>query len=129
MDVRIIVGLAIVASIAMACSVGASGPTGSPVAASPGPNTLAIAADELRFSTTLLRAPAGEAFRIVFDNQESAPHNVSIYRAPSATEKILAEEPFGGPRVVTYELPALGPGLYHFRCDVHPDMNGTLTVE
>lgn len=28
-----------------------------------------------------------------------------------------------------YEIPALERGEYFFRCDVHPDMIGTLVVE
>jgi plastocyanin len=27
---------------------------------------------------------------------------------------------------VMYDVPALDPGTYFFRCDVHPQMNGTL---
>jgi len=30
--------------------------------------------------------------------------------------------------MVTYDVPALAPGSYFFRCDVHPDMAGELTV-
>jgi plastocyanin len=26
-------------------------------------------------------------------------------------------------------VPALDPGTYFFKCDVHPDMNGTIVVE
>jgi plastocyanin len=75
-----------------------------------------------------LTAPADKPFQIVFDNQEAALHNVAIYRDASAAEKVLVEEPFSGPAVVTYEVPALGAGTYFFRCDVHPDMRGNLTV-
>jgi hypothetical protein len=71
------------------------------------PDALTIAARDLTFSTTTLASPAGKPFQIVFDNQESEPHNVAIYSDPSATQDVFVEEPFGGPRVVTYDVPAL----------------------
>jgi plastocyanin len=117
--------LAALAVMVAGCLGSSSSPTVQPSA---DPNALAIAARDLAFSTNALSAPAGEPFRIVFDNQESAPHNVAIYRDPSAAEKVFVEEPFGGPRVVVYDVPALEPGNYFFRCDVHPDMQGTLAV-
>lgn len=108
-----------------ACSGSAASATEPP---SIDPDALTISANDLKFSTATLSAPAGEPFQIVFDNQEAAPHNVAIYRDASATDKVLVEEPFGGPRSVTYSVPALEPGSYFYRCDVHPDMKGTLTV-
>jgi plastocyanin len=68
-----------------------------------------------------------EPFQIAFDNQESEPHNVAIY-GDSATEKVFGSDPFSGPAVVNYDVPALAPGSYFFRCDVHPNMAGELTV-
>lgn len=113
-----IVGLA-------ACSAGSAGRTVEP---SIDPDALTIAADDLEFSTSRLSAPADEPFQVAFDNQESAPHNVAIYRDESASEMMFGSEPFSGPAVVTYDVPALAPGTYFFRCDVHPDMAGELSV-
>ena len=106
-----------------ACSVGSSGPT---VAPSIDPDALMISAKDLKFSTSTLSAPADEPFQIAFDNQESALHNVAIYRNSSAAEKVFRSDPFSGPAVVTYDVPPLAPGSYYFRCDVHPDMSGEL---
>jgi plastocyanin len=111
-----------------ACSAGSTGSSGQPVAPSIDPDALLITADDLAFSTRTLSAPADEPFQIAFDNQESAPHNVAIYGDDSATEKVFGSDPFSGPAVVTYDVPALAPGSYFFRCDVHPDMAGELTV-
>jgi plastocyanin len=119
-------GLTILAMVIVAACSGASGnPTPS---ASIDPDALTIEARDLAFSTSALTAPAGSPFQIAFDNQEGAPHNVAIYRDASASEPILVEEPFAGPRVVIYAVPGLAPGSYFFRCDVHPNMQGTLTV-
>jgi plastocyanin len=108
-----------------ACSAGSSGRAVEP---SIDPDALTIAAKGLAFSTSTLSAPADAPFQIAFDNQESAPHNVAIYRDSSATEKVFGSDPFSGPAVVRYDVPPLAPGTYFFRCDVHPDMSGQLTV-
>jgi plastocyanin len=111
-----------------ACSSGANAATPSGPPQSVDPNALQISAKDLKFSTSTLNAPAEVAFSIVFDNQESAPHNVAIYKDQGASQKVLVEEPFGGPKVVTYHVGPLAAGSYFFRCDVHTDMKGTLTV-
>jgi plastocyanin len=121
--------LTIIAALALAaCSAGSSGSSGQPIAPSIDPDALRIAADDGAFSTLTLSAPADEPFQIAFDNQESAPHNVAIYSDDSATEKVFGSDPFGGPAVVTYDVPALALGSYFFRCDVHPGMAGELIV-
>ena len=111
-----------------ACSTGSAGSSGGPAGPSVDPNALTISAKDLKFSTSTLSAPADEPFQIAFDNQEGAPHNVAIYRDSSAAELLFGEDPFSGPAVVVYEVPALAPGTYFFRCDVHPEMSGELTA-
>jgi plastocyanin len=126
---RRLVGMLGFSVLALAIVAGCSGASGNPTPPSSiDSDALTVTARNLAFSTSALSAPAGTPFQIAFENQEGIPHNVSIYRNESAEEKILVEEPFAGPRVVMYSLPALAPGDYFFRCDVHPDMNGTLTV-
>ena len=34
-----------------------------------------------------------------------------------------------GPATTTYKVDALPAGTYFFRCDVHPQMNGTFVVK
>ena len=111
--------------IVAACSVGSSSRAAEP---SIDPNALSISANNLVFSTDTLSAPADQPFQIAFDNQEGAPHNVAIYRDSSAAEKVFGEDPFSGPAVVVYDIPALAAGAYFFRCDVHPDMSGELAA-
>jgi plastocyanin len=107
------------------CSTASGGPAAAP---SVDPNALRIDAKDLAFSTSNLSAPAEEPFQIAFDNQESAPHNVAIYRDASAGEKLFGSDPFSGPALVVYDVPALDAGTYFFRCDVHPDMAGELVA-
>jgi plastocyanin len=120
-------GLLLLALVLVACGGATAAPTGSQPPADP--DALQISAKDLKFSTDKLTAPAGEAFQIAFDNQEGAPHNVAIYTDASAATKVFAEEPFGGPKKVVYSVPALDAGSYFFRCDLHPDMKGTLEAK
>jgi plastocyanin/uncharacterized membrane protein len=83
--------------------------------------------DDQRFIPSTLAVPAGEPFVVAFRNEDGGvPHNVGIYRDDSAEESLFVGDLVDGPTTVTYELPALDPGAYFFRCDVHPQMNGTL---
>ncbi len=105
---------------------GTAAATGGP--ATPGPDgAIVVTADNLEFSTDRIGAPAGEAFTIEFTNQEGAPHNIAIYTDESRSEQIFAGEVIGQ-ESITYEIPALEAGDYYFQCDVHPEMNGTLTA-
>ena len=108
-----------------ACSATAAPATPPPSVAA---DAIQISSKNLEFSTDRLEAPAGRPFQIVYDNQEGAPHNVAIYRTEAATEKVFAEDPFSGPKTVVYSVPALQAGTYFFRCDVHPNMKGSLAV-
>jgi plastocyanin len=122
-----VLGLTALALILVACSGGAGGSSGPAPSVNPG--ALQISAKDLKFSTSTLTAKADTATQIVFDNQEAAPHNVAIYQDESASQAFLKEDVFGGPKQVVYNVPALAAGSYFFRCDLHPDMKGTYTVQ
>ena len=124
-------GLLSLAAVLAACS-GAS--TGSPAAsagasASAAGDAVTVTARDLKFGQTEITVPADEAFDLVFDNQEGAPHNVAIYADSSASTKISVGEIFSGPAQKTQTVPALAAGTYFFRCDVHPDMQGSIVAE
>jgi plastocyanin len=84
----------------------------------------AIAAQDLAFDRSELVVPAGRAFSLTFDNQDSASHNVSIADATGSV--VFAGEIFSGPAIRRYAVPALEAGRYAFRCDVHPGMAGVV---
>ena len=95
--------------------------------AEPG-EAVAIAAQGLAFDTEELSLPAGAPTVIAFDNQDTAPHNVSIY-TESGGDALFQGEVITGPDQIDYEVPPQEPGEYFFQCDVHPTtMTGTLTV-
>jgi hypothetical protein len=85
------------------------------------------AVNDQSFVRARVRAPANRPFEISFANRDDGtPHNVAIYTDESATEKWFSGDLVEGPATVTYHVPALEEGAYFFRCDVHPQMNGTL---
>jgi cytochrome c oxidase subunit 2 len=89
-----------------------------------------IAADRIAFDKPCLTAEAGKPFTLRFDNKEPVLHNVTIFEGADAnTRPVLREPPFTGPRVETYQVPALKAGRHFYRCDVHPEaMTGTLVA-
>jgi nitrite reductase (NO-forming) len=103
----------------------------SSAACAPGGTKLTIDASNAAFSTDCLAAPAGKAFTIAFDNRDAGvPHNVSIYTDDSASQALFTGELVSGPKKIVYQVPALDPGTYFFRCDVHPTtMTGTFVVK
>jgi plastocyanin len=108
-----------------ACSSGTtptpSGPLPSLDARSPH-----IVAKDVKFTTTTATAPANTTFAMDFDNQDGVPHNVTI--TSSGGQDVFKGDIFTGPSSRVYAVPALAAGTYSFKCDVHPDMKGTLTV-
>ena len=83
------------------------------------------------FDPTALEAPAGAAFEVKFDNQDSGvPHNWVLKNPDGSKVDIGDTAFFNGPAEKTYDVPALQPGEYPFLCEVHPQvMTGTLTIQ
>jgi plastocyanin len=106
------------------------GASSQAAACAPKGTKLSIASTNAVFSTDSLAAPAGEPFTIAFDNRDAGvPHNVSIYTDDSASQALFTGDVVSGPKKIAYEVPALDPGAYFFRCDVHPaTMTGTFVV-
>jgi plastocyanin len=120
-------GLIVVAGLVAACGGSNASPSTSAPAASAGTgDAITIVAKDIAWSPTTITAPAGKAFTIVLDNRESAPHNILISDASG-------HEVFKGEIItqkqITYSVNALAAGSYPFKCEVHPNMTGTLTVQ
>lgn len=107
-----------------ACAAGAG--SIEPLPSSVGADSVHVTAKDIRFDRSDLRVPAGRPVALVFDNLDGVPHNVAVYHDRSASTPLFVGEIFGGPGRRVYALPALAPGSYFFRCDVHPDMSGSL---
>lgn len=106
-------------------------PGESPPAQEPPPppgGAVTVVAQSLAFNPTAISLPAGAEAAILLDNRDAGiPHNVSIYTQPGG-DALFEGEIITGPAQTTYRLPAPEPGQYHFQCDVHPQMSGTVAV-
>jgi plastocyanin len=119
-------GLVVLAAVTVACSGSA---TQEPASAGPvDPNAPVITAQNMAFSPTTLDVTANKAFSLTLDNKDSAPHNVAIYTDSGAGTSISVGEVVSSNKA-TQQVPALAPGTYFFRCDVHHEMTGTINAK
>ncbi len=91
---------------------------------------LTVVAKNLKFDTDTIVVPAGQDVSITLDNQDSGTlHNISVYTNDNDKETVYKGELFKGKDEETYTFTAPSPGVYLFRCDAHPDMNGVFVVK
>ncbi len=86
-----------------------------------------ITAENLEFSANTIEATAGEPFTITLVNNDTAPHNISIY-AEEGGEVIVEGAVINQGETVEVQVDALAAGEYYFLCDIHPEMNGAVVV-
>lgn len=99
-------------------------PTGTPTEAPPG-GGVQVVAQGTSFDTSEIELPPDGA-TITFQNQDPIPHNISIYSEQGG--EALFQGDLVTQETIEYQVPALEPGSRYFQCDVHPQMNGTVTV-
>ena len=94
-------------------------------------HTIDVTARGVAFDKEILTVPAGARVAIDFVNEDRIPHNVSVYESPKAREVIYYGKIINGLEAVRYEFTAPEqPGVYFFRCDLHPlGMIGSFAVE
>ena len=118
------IGSLLLAAILAAC--GAASPPSAPADSTDA--DLTITSSDMAFDLATIAVAADRPFSLRLVNQDAAPHNVAIFVDSSAAESRFIGELVTSSTVV-YEVPALPAGTYFFRCDLHPEMNGTLAVE
>ncbi|HEX5014503.1 MAG TPA: cupredoxin domain-containing protein [Candidatus Limnocylindrales bacterium] len=117
-------GFVVLAAVSVACS-SSSGP---PASAGPvDPNAPVVVAQNNAFAPTTFDVTADKALTLTLDNKDGVPHNVAIFTDSSASTSISVGEIVTNAKA-TQQVPALKPGSYFFRCDVHHDMTGTITA-
>lgn len=122
---RLIATLALSAAalIAAACSPGAA-PTAVPVPSGDPSDTVTLSANSMKFDTGTLDFKAAAPIMLTFENPDAVPHNVAIYGADGS--KVFGGDMVDAGKTIVYQVPALGAGTYSFKCDLHPDMKGTV---
>ncbi len=130
---RLTAGLGLVAlpMVLAACSMAAAAlppgtPAPAPAAGPPDGKSVSIVAKDMRFVEPLVSVPAGIPFAAEFDNLDDVPHNVAI--SDGAGSSMFKGAIVAAAKVV-YSVPALAAGTYTFICEVHPDMQGTITAQ
>jgi plastocyanin len=96
-----------------------------PVGADPMAPT--IIASGVKFNLEKLVIKAGTEVTLSITNKDSGiPHNLAIVEGSTT---VFAGEQFAGVATKEYTLPALDANkVYTFRCEVHPNMKGTITL-
>ncbi|MGI8407971.1 MAG: cupredoxin domain-containing protein [Actinomycetota bacterium] len=94
---------------------------------------LAVVAEGFAFDTETLTLKADAANEVKFENKDTEPHNIAIYETaadgPEKVDPLFAGEIIEGGQSTDYTIEGLKAGENYFQCDVHPNMNGTVTVE
>jgi hypothetical protein len=91
-----------------------------------------IEAEDNRFDTNCLKAPADRDWRIYLMNHDDDAHNISIYSSDPAVDK-KAEQIYEGRSVKSghqeeYAIEGLPPGKYFFQDDKVKGMNGAIEI-
>ena len=91
-----------------------------------------IEAEDGKFDTNCLKAPADRGWRIYLMNHDEDPHNISIYSADPAVDK-KATQIYKGKSVKSrqqeeYAIEGLPPGKYFFQDDKVKGMNGAIEI-
>lgn len=123
--------LALVLTLSLAaCSPGDSpSPSAAAECSAPVDGVITVHADNLLFDTECLSLPAGEEVTIRLVNDDSAPHNITIFADADAGTQLFAGENIDGGESIDYVVPAQEAGTYYFECTIHPAMNGSVVVQ
>ncbi|MDQ3752420.1 MAG: cupredoxin domain-containing protein [Actinomycetota bacterium] len=91
-----------------------------------------LVADSLAFDTDAIELEAGKTQTIGLDNQDSATHDLSIYKNEEAGVSqqgaLFEGEDVPAGSSTEYEVDPLDAGKLYFQCDIHPSMKGDVVV-
>lgn len=109
---------------------GGAAPSAGGGGQTPTANPVISAVSVLSFEQKDVLVVANVPLKLEFDNKQAGVlHNVGIYDSPAKAKEIFPGERITGPAKIIYDVPPLAPGGYYFQCDVHPNMNGSLTAK
>ena len=89
-----------------------------------------LIAENGKFNKSTIGVDIGSLVSIAFENKDNVSHNFAVYRSKEATEEIYVGDVVEAGKTTTYKFTAPDePGVYFFRCDLHPEtMTGTFNV-
>ncbi|MEA2829152.1 MAG: hypothetical protein QOG43_3591 [Actinomycetota bacterium] len=89
-----------------------------------------LVAKNIAFDHKEISLPANTEVDVDFKNTDKGiPHNVAIYGGADATAPVVFKgDILAGPAETKYHFTSPAAGDYHFQCDVHPNMSGTVKV-
>jgi plastocyanin len=91
-----------------------------------------LVAANLAFDTDSIELPADSDVVVALDNQDTAPHNFSLYEteqdADAQSGALFEGSDVAGGASTEYEFTSPAAGDYVFQCDIHPTMRGDATV-
>ena len=109
-------------------------PSGGPGTSPPGgggpppPGSVSITASGFQFDMSSFSLPAAGGTISFTNNDAGTQHNIAIYQDSSAADDLFLGDLVTGVVTADYAVPPIPPGTYYFQCDVHPTMNGSVTI-
>jgi plastocyanin len=86
-------------------------------------SSFSVVAEDTEFNTDTLVVAAGREVVIDFENRDGATHNIAVYTEKGG-DVIYGGDLFTGDDSREYRFQAPAAGVYYFRCDAHPEMDG-----
>jgi plastocyanin len=91
--------------------------------------TVDLVAKDTKFDKKTLEFPSGKSIDVHMRNDDATIHNFAMFADAAMTQVVFRGDTFTGPNATKdYVFDAPAPGTYHFHCDVHPTMQGEVTV-
>jgi len=88
-----------------------------------------VAAQGIQFLNKELTVKADVPADIIFNNRDkNIVHNVAVASDADFTRRVFTGDVIPGVKSIDYKFRAPAAGTYFFRCDIHPNMQGKLTV-
>jgi plastocyanin len=90
---------------------------------------VSITAKNLKFNRRVLELRADSPSILRFKNDDRDAHNVDIYTDTSYDKSLFSFDAIPGPFRQDFQFTSPPAGKYVFKCDVHPQMRGTVVVK
>lgn len=92
---------------------------------------VSVVAENIAFTPTRIRLPAGQGFHLAFENRDNGvPHSLSLQTRTSGVPPtdLWTSEIEVGPNRREFDLPPLAAGPYLLICPIHPNMQIAVDV-